>query len=52
MAIYYELEDNLDSASYMLNSALAFDSLDVVKNYREELDIRILNQTEVIDQVY
>lgn len=52
LAIFYELEDNLDSASYMLNSALAFDSLDVVKNYREELDIRILNRKEVIDQVY
>jgi len=52
LAIFYELEDNLDSASYMLNSALAFDSLDVVRNYREELDIRILNQKEVIDQVY
>lgn len=52
LAIFYELEDNLDSASYMLNTALAFDSLEVVKNYREELDIRILNQKEVIDQVY
>ena len=52
LAIFYELEDNLDSASYMLNSALAFDSIDVVKNYREELDIRILNQKEVIDQVF
>lgn len=52
LAIFYELEDNLDSASVMLNSALSFDSLEVVKNYREELDIRILNRKEVIDQVY
>ena len=28
------------------------DSLAVVENYREELEIRILNQKQVIDQVY
>ena len=52
MAIYYELEDNLDSASFMVDRALAYDTLEVVENYREELEIRILNQKEVIDQVY
>lgn len=52
MAIFYELEDNLDSASYMVNMSLVYDSLAVVANYREELEIRILNQKEVIDQVY
>ena len=52
MAIFYELEDNLDSASYMVKKALVYDSLDVVENYNEELEIRILNQKEVIDQVY
>jgi len=51
MAIFYELEDNLDSASYMLDRALMYDSLAVVGNYREELDIRVLNQNEVRNQV-
>ncbi|MEN8229694.1 MAG: DUF6340 family protein [Bacteroidota bacterium] len=51
MAVYYELEDRLDSASYMLDRALESDSLELVKNYREELDIRLLNQKEVIEQV-
>ncbi len=51
MAIFYELEDNLDSASYMVNMALVYDSLAVVENYREEIEIRILNQKEVRNQV-
>jgi hypothetical protein len=51
MAVYYELEDRLDSASYLVDLALGFDSLEVVKNYREELDIRLLNQKEVREQV-
>ena len=51
MAIFYELEDNLDSASYMVNMALVYDSLALVENYREELEIRILNQKEVRNQV-
>jgi hypothetical protein len=51
MAIYYELEDRLDSASYLVDLALGYDSLEVVKNYREELDIRLLNQKEVREQV-
>jgi hypothetical protein len=49
---FYELEDNLDSANYMVNMALVYDSLAVVENYREEIEIRVLNQKEVIDQVY
>lgn len=52
MAIFYELEDNLDSANYMVNMALAYDSLELVESYREELEIRIINREEVINQVY
>jgi len=50
MAIYFELEDKLDSASMLVDRALAYDSLELVKNYREELDIRLLNQKEVREQ--
>ena len=51
MAIYYELEDNLDSASMLLDIALEYDTLEVVRFYKEELDIRILNRDEVLMQV-
>jgi hypothetical protein len=51
LAIYYELEDNLDSASVLVDSALAFDSLEVVQSYREELDVRLLNRAEILEQV-
>jgi hypothetical protein len=52
MAIFYELEDKLDSASLMVNMALIYDSLELVQSYKEELDIRVINQKEVLDQVY
>ncbi len=51
MAIYYELEDNLDSASILLNLAIEHDTLEVIRNYKDELDIRILNRNEVLNQV-
>ena len=51
MAIYYELEDNLDTAILLVNQALEFDSLEIVRSYREELDTRIENRKEVIDQI-
>jgi hypothetical protein len=51
LAIYYELEDRLDSASVMVDRALKLDQLDVVQMYREELDVRILNRTEIEKQV-
>lgn len=50
-AIYFELEDQLDSASILVDRALGFDSLEVVRFYREELDVRLLNRTEVLNQV-
>ncbi len=51
MAIFYELEDDLDSASVLVERALAYDTLEVIKNYREELDIRLMNRREVLKQV-
>ena len=51
MAVYQELEDSLDSASILLDMALAHDSLDMDTLYREELDVRILNRKDIIKQV-
>ena len=51
MAIYFELEDKLDSASMMLNLSLEYDSLDQVRLYRDELDVRLLNRKDIERQV-
>jgi len=51
MAVYHELEDDLDTANLMLTRSLAHDSLEVVAGYQEELEVRILNRKEVIKQV-
>jgi hypothetical protein len=51
MAIYYELEDKLDSASYYISRALEFDSLEAVVSYHEELETRIENREELYRQV-
>lgn len=51
MAIFHELEDNLDSADHLLKLALEYDTLEVVRVYMEELDTRILNHNEVLEQV-
>ena len=51
MALYYELEDNLDSASLLINMAVEHDTLEMVRLYKEELDTRILNRNELFNQV-
>lgn len=51
MAVYYELEDNLDSASLMIDRALSCDSLEMIGSYREEMDVRLMNRKEVVNQV-
>lgn len=51
MAVYYELEDNLDSSCILINRALQYDTLEAVKAYKEELDLRILNRKEIFNQV-
>jgi len=51
MAVYFELEDNLDSASILLDLALEHDTLEIDTLYRDELDIRLLNRNDIIRQV-
>jgi len=51
MAVYYEIEDNLDSASLMLDLSLKNDTLEQVRIYREELDVRLLNRKDIEEQV-
>lgn len=51
MAVFHELEDDLDSASIFVDMALGLDTLEVVRDYRDELDIRLLNRNEVIKQI-
>jgi len=51
MAVYHELEDDLDTANLMLTRSLERDSLEVVAVYQEELETRILNRKEVMKQV-
>ena len=51
MAIYYELEDQLDSASYMVDLAAGFDTTSTIHLYKDELDTRIQNRKEVLKQV-
>ena len=51
MAVYLELEDNLDSASIMLDLSLEHDTLEMDRSYREELDVRILNRKDIEKQV-
>jgi hypothetical protein len=50
-AIYYELEDQLDSASIMVDLALVLDSLETTRFYREELEIRLRNRNEIEKQI-
>jgi len=51
MAVYYELEDQLDSAQYMLDLALEHDSLDEIQSYRDEIEVRLLNRKDIEKQV-
>jgi len=51
MAVYYELEDNLDSASMMIDLSLEHATLESDTLYREELDVRILNRKDILKQV-
>jgi hypothetical protein len=51
MAVYHELEDDLDSALILVRKAASYDSLDHVKAYVEELDTRVENRKELYIQV-
>ena len=51
MAVFHELEDQLGFASKLVNEALERDTLELIINYKEEIDTRILNQKELLKQV-
>jgi hypothetical protein len=51
MAVYYELEDNLDSARLMIDLSLEHATFESDTLYLEELDVRILNRKDILKQV-
>ena len=51
MAIFHELEDQLDLASRLVDEALQKDTLELIRSYKEEIDTRLLNQKELYKQV-
>ncbi len=51
MAIFHELDDDLQKASSLAHEALKRDSLELINSYKDEIDTRILNQKELIKQV-
>lgn len=51
MAIYYELEDQLDSADLLSGLAVQYDTLEVIRNYKDELETRLLNRKEILQQI-
>ncbi len=51
LAVYYELEDKLDSANILAGLAVRYDTLEAVANYKEELETRLLNKQEILKQL-
>lgn len=51
MAIYHELEDQLQEASRFANEAYKRDTLELIRSYKEEIDTRLMNQEELYKQV-
>jgi len=51
MAVYYEIEDKLDTASMMVDLSLDHDTLDPDRIYKEELEVRLLNRKDLERQV-
>lgn len=51
MAVYHELEDELETASTLVDRALKYDTLEVVRDYAEDLDVRLQNRKEIYKQV-
>jgi hypothetical protein len=45
------LDDKLDSADYLAGMAMKYDTLEVVRDYKEELETRIMNRREILKQV-
>lgn len=51
LAVFYELEDRLDSASFLIDQALKLDALEVTRNYREKMDTRLQNREILESQI-
>ncbi len=51
MAVFYELEDQLDSASYLVDQALSSYSFKLIQSYKKELDLRLQSKSKIIKQV-
>ena len=51
MAVYYELEDKLDSADMLAGMATRYDTLEIIENYKEELETRLENKREIMKQL-
>lgn len=51
LAVYYELDDRLDSARWHLECSLNADSLDLSEEYFQEIQLRIENKKEIIKQL-
>jgi len=51
MAVYYELEDKLDTASFLVDSALICKPLELIETYRKDLDKRMQKKTTITKQV-
>ena len=51
MAVYHELEDQLDQANELIEEALSLDTLEMISSYKEEMETRVLNQRELYKQV-
>jgi hypothetical protein len=51
LAVYYEVEDKLDTASMMVDLSLKHDTLDPDRSYKEELEVRLLNKKDIERQV-
>lgn len=51
MAVYHELEDQLDQANELIEQAYRLDALEMISSYKEEMETRILNQRELYKQV-
>lgn len=51
MAIFHELDDDLQRASALADEALKRDTLELIRSYKEEIDTRIMNQKELFKQV-
>lgn len=51
MAVYYELEDKLDSADMLAGMAIRYDTMEIIENYKEELETRLENKREILKQL-